>query len=156
MLGISIGFIVLLVLVGLGLAQIFELYPITHHVLKVVSVIYLLYLAWKIATAAPVQESESSGKPMTFLQAAMFQWVNPKAWSMALTVIAVYAPDTTFKALAVIGVIFATVNLPSVTVWTVLGREMTRVLTNSRRLVVFNWTMAFLLVASLYPVLVPT
>lgn len=154
MLGISVGFVVLLVLVGLGLAQVFDLYPVTYQVLKVLSVIYLLYLAWKIATAAPVKAQDVTGRPFTFLQAALFQWVNPKAWSMALTVISVYAPDTTFRVLAVIGVVFATVNLPSVTVWTVLGREMTRVLTNSRRLVIFNWVMAVLLVASLYPVLV--
>lgn len=155
MLGISIGFVVLLVLVGIGLAQIFDLYPITYQILKVASVMYLLYLAWKIATAAPIEEHKGTGKPMTFLQAALFQWVNPKAWSMALTVISVYAPDTTFRVLAIIGIIFAMVNLPSVTVWTVLGREMTRVLTNSRRLVIFNWAMALLLVASLYPVLMP-
>ncbi len=153
MLGISVGFVVLLVLVGIGLAQVFERYPVTYFILKVVSVIYLLYLAWRIATAAPIEESQSKGKPMTFLQAALFQWVNPKAWSMALTVIAVYAPDTTLRALAVIGAIFATVNLPSVTFWTVLGRGMARLLTNPRRLVVFNWLMATLLVASLYPVL---
>jgi threonine/homoserine/homoserine lactone efflux protein len=155
MLGISVGFVVLLVLVGVGLAQVFDLFPALYQILKIVSVVYLLYLAWKIATAASIKTRAVSARPMTFLQAALFQWVNPKAWSMALTVISVYAPDTSFTMLAIIGVVFATVNLPSVTVWTVLGREMTRVLTTSRRLVYFNWTMAVLLVASLYPVLVP-
>ena len=155
MLGISIGFLVLVVLVGIGLAQIFERFPISHTVLKVVSVIYLLYLAWKIARAAPIEDRESAGKPMSFLQAALFQWVNPKAWSMALTAISVYAPATALWALALVGGIFALVNLPSVAVWAVLGREMARILTNTRRLVIFNWTMALLLVGSLVPVLMP-
>lgn len=155
MLGISIGFLVLVVLVGIGLAQVFELYPVSYTVLKIVSVIYLLYLAWKIATATPIKERQGAGSPMTFLQAALFQWVNPKAWSMALTAISVYAPATTFWALAFVGGVFALVNLPSVAIWAVLGREMTRFLTNARRLAAFNWTMALLLVGSLIPVLWP-
>jgi threonine/homoserine/homoserine lactone efflux protein len=90
---------------------------------------------------------------MTFLQAAAFQWVNPKAWAMALTAISVYSPDRSLQAIAAVAVVFAVVNFPSVTLWTVLGQQMARVLTNPARLRAFNWTMALLLLASLYPVL---
>ena len=90
---------------------------------------------------------------MTFLQAAAFQWVNPKAWAMALTAISVYVGDAAMIWLALAAVLFAVVNLPSVSLWTVAGQQLQRILTNPRRLRAYNWTMACLLVASLYPVL---
>ncbi len=153
MLGISIGFMVLMLLTGIGLVQVFDMYPVSYTLLKVLSVLYMLYLAWKIATAAPVKERKATGKPMTFLQAAAFQWVNPKAWAMALTAITVYVADGGALMLLVAATIFALVNLPSVTIWTLLGQQMARFLTNLARLRAFNWTMSALLIASLYPVL---
>ncbi len=153
MLGISVGFMVMMILTGLGLIQVFDLYPLSYAVLKVVSVAYLLFLAWKIANAAPIKERAAAGKPMTFLQAAAFQWVNPKAWTMALTAITVYVADNGMVMLLIGAAFFAIVNLPSVTIWIVLGQQMARILTNPARLRLFNWTMAVLLVASLYPLL---
>ena len=155
MLGIGLGFTFMVVLVGAGLVQVFDAYPTSYTLLKIASVAYLLYLAWKIAHAAPAKSAEAAGTPMTFLQAAAFQWVNPKAWAMALTAITAYAPTQTFSTILVIAVVFGAINLPSVSTWTILGQQMARVLTNPRRLLVFNWTMAGLLIASLYPVLWP-
>ncbi len=155
MLGIGLGFTFMVLLVGAGLVQIFDRYPISHTVLKVLSVLYLLYLAWKIAHAAPAKGADAAGTPMTFLQAAAFQWVNPKAWAMALTATAAYAPDQTINAILLVALVFGAINLPSVSTWTVLGQQMARILTNPHRLLAFNWTMAALLVASLYPVLWP-
>jgi len=136
MLGISIGHSVMVTLVGLGLAQVFEAYPITRLILQIGSTAYLLYLAWKIANAAPPKKGEAAGTPMTFLQAAAFQWVNPKAWAMALTAITLYAPDRSLAAVALVAVIFGAINGPSVSTWTILGQQMRRVLTNplARRL----------------------
>ncbi|WP_170765593.1 LysE family translocator [Ruegeria lacuscaerulensis] len=155
MLGIGLGFTFMVLLVGAGLVQLFDRYPISYTALKVASVIYLLYLAWKIAHAAPVKGKTAAGEPMTFLQAAAFQWVNPKAWAMALTATTAYTPDQTLTAIVIVALVFGAVNLPSVSTWTVLGQQMARILTNPHRLLVFNWTMAALLVASLYPVLWP-
>jgi threonine/homoserine/homoserine lactone efflux protein len=153
MIGISLGFMVLMLVTGLGLGQVFDTYPISHVILKVLSVIYMLWLAWKIAHAAPAKARDATGSPMTFLQAAAFQWVNPKAWAMALTAITVYVGNTSWSALALACVVFSAINMPSVGVWTVLGQQMARFLTNPKRLRAFNITMAVLLVASLYPVL---
>jgi threonine/homoserine/homoserine lactone efflux protein len=155
MLGISIGFMLMIIVVGTGLVQVFDAYPVTYTILKVLSVAYLGWLAWKIATAAPLKKKEASGKPMTFLQAAAFQWVNPKAWAMALTAISVYAPEASLGNFTLVAVIFAVVNFPSVTIWTAMGQQMARLLTNQMRLRAFNWVMASLLIASLYPVLWP-
>lgn len=160
LLGVSIGFTAMIVLVGAGLAQLFAAFPTLHLVLKVLSAVYLLYLAWKIATAPPPDaEGKSRGEPMTFVQAALFQWVNPKAWTMALTAVTVYAPSgadaqAAWWALAIIALVFGAVNLPSVGAWTMLGVQMKRFLSAPRALRVFNVTMGVLLVASLYPVLI--
>ena len=155
MLGIAIGFSVMILLVGAGLVQIFDAWPVSYTILKVASVLYMSWLAWKIARAGGTAEGDTTGRPMTFLQAAAFQWVNPKAWAMALTALSVYAADATLVAFAVVALVFGAVNLPSITIWTVLGQQMKRFLTNPTRLRLFNWTMAALLMASLYPVLWP-
>ncbi|MEM9551809.1 MAG: LysE family translocator, partial [Pseudomonadota bacterium] len=80
MLGVGLGFVFMVLMVGAGLIQVFDAYPVTYDVLKTGSVVYLIYLAWKIGTAAGIVEADDAGRPMTFLQAAIFQWVNPKAW----------------------------------------------------------------------------
>ena len=153
MLGVALGFVFMAALVGVGLAQIFEAYPALHDVLKAVSVAYLLWLAWKIANAAPAAPGEAAGDPLTFLQAAAFQWVNPKAWTMALTAVTVYAPEGGVAGVLLVAVVFGCVNLPAVGSWALIGVQMQRLLTNPARLRTFNWVMAALLVASLWPVL---
>ncbi|KAA0917562.1 LysE family translocator [Aquicoccus porphyridii] len=156
MLGIGVGFVVMVFLVGAGLIRLFDAFPVSYTLLKIGSVGYLLWLAWKIANAAPPEGgADPGGRPFSFLQAALFQWVNPKAWTMALTAITLYAPDRSMAAIALVAVIFGAVNLPSVSTWTVMGQQMRRILTNPARLRAFNWVMALLLVATLYPVLYP-
>ncbi len=153
MIGIGVGFVVMVVLVGAGLLRAFDAFPPLYDILRVVSVAYLLWLAWKIANAAPPEEAAHRARPLTFLQAALFQWVNPKAWTMALSAVTLYAPDRTLWAIASVATIFALINIPSVGSWTVLGQQMRRLITSPRRLRIFNVTMALLLVASLVPVL---
>ena len=153
MLGVGIGFTVMILAVGAGLIGLFDAFPVSYTVLKVVSVVYMLWLAWKIATAAAPGEAEG-GTPLTFFQAAAFQWVNPKAWAMALGAISLYAPDRSLVAVAAVALIFGAVNLPSVSSWTVLGQSMRRILSRPGHLRLFNAVMAGLLVASLYPVVV--
>ncbi|PTX54077.1 threonine/homoserine/homoserine lactone efflux protein [Litoreibacter ponti] len=153
MLGIALGFVLMVFLVGIGLVQVFDRYPVSHTILKLASAVYMTWLAWKIANAAPPKQGEAGGTPMTFLQAAAFQWVNPKAWAMALTAITLYAPDRSLAAVALVAMIFGAINGPSVSTWTVLGQQMRRVLTNPTRLRIFNISMALLLMASLYPLL---
>ncbi len=153
MLGVALGFVVMVLLMGAGLAQVFTAAPQVHVLLKGAAVVYMLWLAWKIAHAAPVRASDDAGRPMTFLQAAAFQWVNPKAWAMALTAITAYTPEQSLVAVLLVGAVFGAINLPSVGSWTLIGQQMARVLTSPRRLMMFNWTMAALLVLSLYPVI---
>ncbi|MDP5349350.1 MAG: LysE family translocator [Paracoccaceae bacterium] len=153
MLGIGLGFGIMIVLIGLGLVRIFDAFPVTHLILTGVGVAYLLWLAWKIAHAAAPDAARAGARPFTFLQAALFQWVNPKAWQMGLTAITLYAPDRSVAAILWVGLVFVVINIPSVSTWTVMGQQMGRILSSPARLRAFNWSMAALLVASLIPVL---
>jgi len=153
MLGIGLGFSFMVALMGVGLAQLFDAFPQSYTVLKSLSVAYLLYLAWKIANASAPDSARLTGKPMSFVQAAAFQWLNPKAWAMALTAISAYAPDQSTGAILWVALIFGAINLPSVSSWTFLGLQMRRILTNPGRLRAFNWGMAALLLATLVPIL---
>jgi threonine/homoserine/homoserine lactone efflux protein len=155
MLGIGIGFMLMLLLVGLGLGRIFETWPMLYAALKYIGAAYMLWLAWKIAHAGPAGEGKSRGSPMTFIEAAAFQWVNPKAWVMCVTAAAVYSvPDWFAGSIALITVVFGLVNLPSVSVWTLFGVGLRSFLNSPRMLSMFNWTMALLLAASLWPLFV--
>lgn len=153
MLGVAMGFAAMTLLVGLGLMQVFQAFPLGQKALTLACVLYLLWLAWKIAHAAPPASSpESAGHPFRFLQAAGFQWINPKAWTVTFGAITLYAPDQSLAAIGLIALLFAAISMPSLSLWTLIGQQVRRLLGSPRRLAVFNWSMAALLVASLYPV----
>jgi threonine/homoserine/homoserine lactone efflux protein len=153
MLGITGGLSLMALLVGAGLMALFDAVPSLNYVLKALSVGYLLWLALKIATAAPLEEHSAGSRPMTFIQAATFQWVNPKAWAMCMSAITLYAPDRSLLSVAFVAGAFGLVCFPAISVWAWLGTVVRQWLSNATRLRIFNITMAALLVASLYPVL---
>lgn len=152
--GIVLGFTFMIIAIGLGVAQLFQSYPLAHQLLGGISVVYLIYLAYKTATASTKLDSpKATGKPITFWQAAAFQWVNPKAWTMALAAVTVYAPQpVTHRDVITVALIFGVINLPCISVWLLLGVKMRRFLTTPARLRGFNWTMAGLLLLSLAPI----
>ncbi|MEO5587186.1 MAG: LysE family transporter, partial [Novosphingobium sp.] len=137
---------------------VFTAVPGAMLVLKVASTAYLLYLAWRIAVSPPPQinEAQHNGSPLTFLQAAAFQWVNPKGWTMALTMAAVYVSehDRLIGAM-IIALVALVVGAPTATVWAAAGVQLRHLLHRPRTYRAFNVIAALLLVASLYPVLVP-
>jgi threonine/homoserine/homoserine lactone efflux protein len=153
MLGILFGFPVMMVAVGLGLGALFESHPAVHATLRWAGAAYLLFLAWKIATARASEASGARSSPLSFLQAAAFQWVNPKAWVMSISAVTTFTSvggDTRRETL-VIAAIFALVTLPAIPAWTLFGVAVSRLLRSERALRIFNATMAGLLVASLIP-----
>jgi threonine/homoserine/homoserine lactone efflux protein len=154
MLGVGCGFVFMIVAVGLGIAQVFAAVPQLYTVLKIVSVVYMLWLAWHIANAGPVEGNvEAGAKPMTFLAAAAFQWVNPKAWAMALTGVAAYTlPGNYMVSLLIMALVFGLINIPSIACWTGFGVGMRQMLQDPSKVRMFNVGMAVLLVASLIPV----
>ena len=153
MAGISLGHAFMALLVGLGLGAALAAVPQAKMALKVAAVVYMLWLAWKMAHASAPGDGKAGGRPLTFLQAAAFQWVNPKAWAMAIGAMAAYANSGGWPQVAMVAGLFALINFPSVMLWAAAGQALRSVLQDPVRLRVFNYTMAFLLVVSLWPVL---
>jgi threonine/homoserine/homoserine lactone efflux protein len=164
MLGVSLGFPAMLVAVALGAGEVLRARPWLHEALRWVGAAYLLWLAWKIGAAEPGpppgQEARDPGRsgggsrPLSFVQAALFQWVNPKAWVIALGAVAAYATAAgsgLVARAAMLALIFLLVTLPVVALWTLVGAGAARVLRTRRALRAFNLAMAALLVLSLAP-----
>lgn len=155
LLGVSCGFVLMTCLLGAGLLQFIERFPEVLDALKFLCGIFVLYLAWKIATAAPLDQKTAHGKrPLRFIEAAAFQWINPKAIAMALTTVTTYTREQTFSAIAVTALIFGVVNLPVCGAWVLIGQQIRTWLQSPTRLLVFNTVMALLLVISMAPVLI--
>lgn len=153
--GVTLGFAIMVLAVGLGLGAVFAAYPAVYTILKYAGAAYLLYLAWMIAVSGPVEdEGAASGRPLTFLQAAAFQWINPKGWVMAVGSVSAYAGITVFPYnMVVIAALFGVLGVLSSSLWTALGQSLRRLLTDARAVRIFNAVMALALVASLWPVL---
>ncbi len=153
--GISLGCMVMLLLVGLGLGQVFAAVPQLYDVLRYAGAAYLLWLAWKIATAGMMtDQGTGGGRPLTFWQAAAFQWVNPKAWILVVGAVSTYAPREDFgRNVVVLAVLLGLVNAPSICVWAGFGTALRPFLSHPRRVRVFNVAMALLLLLSLLPML---
>jgi threonine/homoserine/homoserine lactone efflux protein len=152
--GIAAGFPVMIVASGLGLGFVFERWPATHHILQYVAFAYLLWLAWKIALAgSPEASGEGGARPMTFLEAAAFQWVNPKAWAIVFGAMALYTTVGGNKVLEIglIAVLFGLICLPNGVVWAVFGRAIAGFLADDTQRRRFNIAMAVLLVVSAVP-----
>jgi threonine/homoserine/homoserine lactone efflux protein len=154
MLGIGAGFLSLLIGVGFGLGALMQSVPLVYTLLKFAGGAYLVWIAWKIGTSRSLSEGKAGARPMSFIGAAAFQWVNPKAWVMAVTAMATYTNPAAYSAtVLIVGFAFALVNLPSVSTWAGFGSALRDWLSVPVRLKWFNITMAVLLVISLWPML---
>ena len=153
--GVILGFGLMIAVVGLGLDILFQRFPRILPVMRVVGSIYMIWLALKIALAKPIGEVEPGGRPIGFVAAAGFQWVNPKAWVMALSALATYAGvvDGYLRSVVFIAALSALIAIPCSGVWLVFGASVRRLLMDPRVTRPFNWTMAALLVASIAPTL---
>jgi threonine/homoserine/homoserine lactone efflux protein len=154
-LGIVLGFPLMFFAVGMGLGNAFKTWPVLHLVLKVVSVAYLLWLAWSLARAGSPDIASGQAKPVSFLGAAGLQWVNPKAWLIAVSVMSVYVPVGAPPLPAVLSIMLVLflVAIPCALTWLLFGTAVAGFLTNPRRVFVFNLTMALFLVLSIVPIL---
>ena len=153
-LGITVGFGSLLLAVGFGLGAVLVAFPALHIGLKIAGGAYLLYLAWRIGMSRSLGKGSDASRPLTFLQSAAFQWINPKAWVVAVTAMAVYtSPDAPLLSVMAIAASFALVNLPSVTAWAGFGMVLREFLSDPVRLKWFNVAMGVLLAATLWPLI---
>jgi threonine/homoserine/homoserine lactone efflux protein len=155
--GICIGFPGMVLAIGLGLSALFQSYPVLHLVIKYVGITYLLYLAWLIANSSSKMEGKYTSKPLSFIQAAAFQWVNPKGWIMAVGAVATFTSidQPLTPQVITIASVFLSVALPCAIVWLGFGVALKRLLKNQRQQKGFNIAMALLLVLSIIPMIAP-
>ncbi|CAM3639081.1 LysE family translocator [Thalassospira profundimaris] len=156
-LGISSGFLSMVFVVGLGLGEILERFPMAQDALRVICFGYILWLAYKISQIRSLEtKDQTTAQPIGFVQAAMLQLLNPKAWTVALIVTVTYtAPSAGIKGLLVMIAVFALVNIPSISSWALFGAAMRSFISQGNRTRIFNIIMAVLLVASMAPMLLP-
>lgn len=155
-LGIALGFPAMTLAVGLGFAELFEQLPWLHFGLKIAGVSYLCYLAFRIAFTPVTAQGTSAGKPLTFMQSCAFQWVNPKAWVMAIGAIVTFTSATGSYLYQVLTIclFFILFGAPCNFTWLWLGRSLQKWVQQPQRLQQFNWVMGALLLSSLVPVAV--
>ncbi|ELX8378657.1 LysE family translocator [Providencia vermicola] len=154
-LGVSLGFFVMLVAVGLGVGALIQSSEVVYNILKYIGIIYLLWLAWKTTISRSVgSPKDGNEKPLTLLEAALFQWVNPKAWMMAVSGMALYTESMNpYSSMLIVAIIFSLINFPCVTIWAMFGSELRERLKNPQVLKKFNLVMGLLLAASAISVL---
>jgi threonine/homoserine/homoserine lactone efflux protein len=150
MLGVTIGFGAMIVAFGLGLAQVLARFPAVHQWLRFIGAAYLLYLAIRLAFAGDPESDKVLRRPLGFFEAALFQWVNPKAWTLAIGVVAAF---TTVGAnptieLTVIALVFMLTTLPSLALWCLCGVAIAQLMSSPRARRVVNLLMAGLVALS--------
>ncbi len=155
MLGVAIGFTLMVLGVGLGLGTLFEKFPIIADIIKIISIAYLFYLAYKIATNTNIQtdnDDANESKPFTFIQICFFQWINSKAWIMVLTAVSLFTDgNENIKKVLVIAVVTLLVSIISTNTWTLGGVALKRFINNPKKIRIFNYFMAILLISSVLP-----
>ncbi len=154
LLGINIGFPLMILAIGLGLGSLFAKIPVIYPVIKTLGVSYLLFFAWKVANASAPKANEKLASPVTFFQAVLFQWVNPKAWVMAIGAIASFTSPEKFQTqmLFILGG-YMTVGALCMIFWLTLGVSLKKLINNELHMRYFNISMAALLVLSLIPMI---
>jgi threonine/homoserine/homoserine lactone efflux protein len=151
--GICFGFLILVAAVGFGLGALFKQSPFLHQLLQIVGALYLVYFAWKIGSANAVSRSNEIRSPITFLEAALFQWVNPKAWVIAIGAIATFTVQSRIAAsIATIIAMYFFMGLLAMGIWLTLGASLQRFLNSDKRRRLFNVSMAILLLVSIVPI----
>lgn len=149
LLGVAIGFSLMILVVGFGIFKLFELYPFIQSILKVLCVGYLIYLSIKIMKMAPNLDASHRSRPMSFFQAVMFQWVNPKGWTLALTAITLYGGARGVSEILFISSCFGVLNLFTCFVWVSFGVQIKKLLKNDNAAKTFNIIMGLMLLSTL-------
>ena len=148
-LGISAGCAIQLIGVCAGLGALFTKWPVLQTILQWAGAAYLLWLGWKLARSGEVAEGKAL-QPITFAQAAAFQFVNPKAWVMSLSAVALFLPASLgiVQAASYLISMMVMINLPCIAVWALFGSSLRGLLTRRTPRLAFNVSMAVALAAT--------
>ena len=153
--GIIVGVPTMFLIVGLGLGNLFLHHPEAHQIIRILGTLFLLYLAWRIATTVPKENNQILKPPMRFWQAFLFQWVNGKGWTMISSAVAIFSSpggDTKIDVLLIASAFFLA-SFPAVFAWTIFGQSIRVLLKNTLHYKIFNTTMAIILLLTITPVI---
>lgn len=147
-LGIGIGFPFMIFIVGFFLGELFQSSSVLRQGLRWLGALILLWIAYKIATSGGISAAKGNPRPFRFLEAAAFQWVNPKAWSMAIAITSQFITgEAPFQSATIVAGMFVLAGLSSASGWAIAGQWITRWVNTPSRLQRFNLIMALLIVA---------
>ena len=147
LIGISLGHIIQIGLTCFGLASLFLIYPQIQFYMKILCFLYLLYLGWKmIGSFSSIQKD--TGRPLKFYEASLFQFINPKAWSIAVTVASGFFPteENVYIGVAFVTITAAVINLPTCSLWALFGSGLRKFVNNKKTKKLIEYLLAVLLV----------
>jgi len=144
--GATLGFVLLLVLMGLGLHELLRLWPVLTRVVQVAGVAFLLFMAWKLAVDNGHLGASQEGKAPSMFYGAMMQWLNPKAWLACVAGMCAFVADGDARLVWQFAAIYLVVCYLSVGCWAYAGTFLRGYLSNARGMRLFNRSMALLLV----------
>ena len=147
LIGISLGHILQIGLTCFGLANLFLIYPQVQFYMKILCFLYLLYLGWKmIGSFSSIQKD--TGRPLKFYEASLFQFINPKAWSIAVTVASGFFPteENVYIGVAFVTITAAVINLPTCSLWALFGSGLRKFVNNKKTKKLIEYLLAVLLV----------
>ena len=147
LIGIPLGHIFQIGLVCFGLAKLFLIYPQIQMYMKILCFLYLLYLSWKMIGSFSLDKKES-GRPLRLYEASLFQFINPKAWSIAIAVASGFFPteENIFIGIAFVTITDAVICFPSICVWALFGSGLRKFVTNLKIKKTIEYLLAILLV----------
>ena len=156
LMGITLGVPSMFLVVGLVLAWPLQNIPWLRPAVQLLGIVYLFYLAWLVASAdsnLSQADAENTSKPLTFFQAALFQWVNPKAWMLGAGALGVFVDSDTslVSQIVIMSIVFSLSALPSAGTWMLFGSALASLFNNPARRKWFNYSMGILLIASVMP-----
>ena len=147
LIGISLGHVFQIGLTCFGLANLFLIYPQVQFYMKVLCFLYLLYLGWKmIGSFSSIQKK--TGRPLRFYEASLFQFINPKAWSIAVTVASGFFPseENIFIGIVFVTITAAIINLPTCSLWALFGSGLRKFVNNEKTKKIIEYLLAILLI----------
>ena len=147
LIGISIGHIFQIGLTCFGLAKLFLIYPEIQSYMKILCFLYLIYLSWKMIGSFSLVQKKS-GRPLRLYEASLFQFINPKAWSIAITVASGFFPseENIFIGVLFVTITAAVINLPTCSLWALFGSGLRKFVNNEKTKKIIEYLLAVLLV----------
>ena len=146
LIGIPLGHIFQIGLTCFGLANLFILYPQVQFFMKILCFLYLIYLGWKMIGSFNLVKKES-GRPLKLYEASLFQFINPKAWSIAVTVASGFFPtdENIFVGVAFVTITAAIICFPTISLWALFGSALRKFINNNKVKKLTEYFLALLL-----------